>query len=130
MMLSTLLAGLPIHLPAADATPGQGQFLGVDWGAFVIVFLVSIVACGIVVSFFSIGIKLLSLGSADDPSGDSRGPKPTTEQVAAARAARPLAATITAYVCFAICIAAVIFGILLVIPPAHLPSFLWFGRQP
>jgi hypothetical protein len=123
-MSSASIAGGIVH---AD---GTGQFLGVDWGAFVIVFVVSIIAAGVIVCFYSIAVRLLAIGSADDENADTRVAPQSPEQVAAARAARPTVATVGAYLCFAVCGAAVIFGILMVIPAHDLPSWLWFGRTP
>jgi hypothetical protein len=86
---------------------GSGQFLGVDWGAFVVVFLVALVATVVIVSFYSIGLRLLAVGAQTDADGQLvKGP-------------RPLAASIGAYLCIAVGIAGVLYGIYLIIPQFH-----------
>jgi len=100
---------------AADA--GQGQFLGVDWGSFVVVFLVALVATVLIVVFYSTGLRLLAVGSPADGS-DERGV--TTAAVQDVRVGpRPLGATVGAMLCFAVSIAAVLYGLWLLIPQFH-----------
>jgi hypothetical protein len=96
------------HLAAAS----DGSFLGVDWGAFAIVFSVSFAAAVVIVVFYALGLRLLATGTADDagPEGDL---------IVQQRAHRPLAATVGGYVCLAIGVAAVLYGLYLVIPQFH-----------
>jgi len=81
------------------ATAAEGQFLGVDWGSFVVVFVVAFVAAVAVVGFYSLGLRLLSLG-------------PSPKQ-------RPMPATLGGWVCIGIGAAAVLYGIYLIIPQFH-----------
>lgn len=74
-------------------------FLGVDWGAFVVVFLVALVASLVVVTSYALGLRLLSTGE-------------TTRQ-------RALTATVGAGLCFAVGVAAVLYGLWLIIPQFH-----------
>jgi hypothetical protein len=81
---------------AAEAA-GEGQFLGVDWGAFVVVFVAAFAATVVVVAAFSVGLRLLSAGGER----------------------RPLPATAGAWACFAVAGAAVLYGLYLIIPQFH-----------
>ena len=71
----------------------------IDWGAFGLVLVAALVASVLVVTVFSVGIRLLSTGE----SIQSRSPL----------------ATAGAFACFAICVAAVLYGLYLVIPQFH-----------
>ena len=88
------------------------KFLGVDWAAFGIVFVVAFAASVVIVSFYAIGLRLLAVGSADDTGDDG-------SIVSTARGDRPLGATIGAFVCLGICVAAVLYGLYLIIPQFH-----------
>jgi len=74
-------------------------FLGVDWGAFVVVFLVAFAASILVVGSYAVGLRLLSTGTSVKE--------------------RPLPATAGAFVCFAVGVAAVLFGLWLIVPQFH-----------
>jgi ABC-type uncharacterized transport system permease subunit len=100
------------------ATPGEGQFLGVDWGSFVVVFLVALAATIVIVVFYSTGLRLLAIGSPADGS-DERGVTTRVEGSAAAVTPRPFAATAGAMLCFAVGVAAVLYGLWLIIPQFH-----------
>lgn len=67
----------------------------IDWGAFLLVFVVSLVAAGVVVALFSTGLRLL----APDP--------------------RPRVRTAAAYGCFAACACGALYGLYLIIPAFH-----------
>jgi len=95
--------------------PGAGQFLGVDWGSFVVVLLVALAATVVIVCFYALALRLLALGAPLDGS-DERSTAPAS---AAATVHRPPLATAAAVVCIAICVAAVLYGIWLVIPQFH-----------
>lgn len=90
----------------------DGQFLGVDWGAFVVVFLVSFASAVAIVAFYALGLRLLAVGSADDTGADGA-------VVSTARADRPLAATVGGYACLAIGVSAVLYSLYLIIPQFH-----------
>jgi predicted cation transporter len=76
---------------------GEGRFLGVDWGAFVVVLLVALVATVVIVISYATGLRLLAVGGER----------------------RPAAASFAAYACFAVGVAAVLYGIWLLIPQFH-----------
>jgi hypothetical protein len=78
-------------------------FLGVDWGAFVVVFVVALAATAVIVTSFALGIRLFAAGA--------------TEAVAAAP--RSLPATVGGAACFAVGIAAVLAGLWLIVPQFH-----------
>lgn len=67
----------------------------IDWGAFVVVALVSLVSAGALVSVYALGLRLLAVD------------------------ARPLAARIGAWACFTVCALGAIYGVYLIIPPLH-----------
>ena len=49
------------------------MFLGVDWGAFVVVFVVALAATAVIVTFFALGIRLFAAGATEAVPG---GPVP------------------------------------------------------
>lgn len=92
----------------AAATPGAGQFLGVDWGSIALVTITTLIATVVIVTFYSLGLRLLAIGSPDDGSAGT-----------ALAGSRPPAATIGAILCIAVGVAGVLYGIYLVIPLFH-----------
>jgi hypothetical protein len=90
-------------ITAAEA-PGSGEWLGVDWGALAWVTVTALVATVVIVTFYSLGLRLLSVRAAEGGSE---------------MAHRPPIATAGAAVCIAIGIAGVLYGIYLVIPLFH-----------
>jgi hypothetical protein len=96
---------------AAAATPGAGEFLGVDWGSIALVSVTALVATVVIVCFFSLGLRLLAMGSPDDIDGQGAS--------AAAASSRPVGATIGAVLCIGVGVLAVLYGIYLVIPLFH-----------
>jgi len=78
-------------------------FLGVDWGAFVVVFVVALAATAVIVTFFALGIRLFAAGATEPVAG---GP-------------RSLPATVGGAACFAVGIAAVLAGLWLIVPQFH-----------
>jgi hypothetical protein len=94
------------------AAAPKGAFLGVDWGAFVEVFVVAFVAAVVIVAFYAIGLRLFAVGSPDDTGDDGA-------VVSSARGRRPIIATIGGFVCLAIGVLAVLVGLYLVIPQFH-----------
>lgn len=89
----------------------NSSFLGVDWGAFVVVTLVAFAATLVIVVCYALGLRLLAAGAPLDgvdgtPTGDPS-------------ARRPPLATAGALVCFAIGVAAVLYGIWLIVPQFH-----------
>jgi hypothetical protein len=110
-MASTLFATSPIGFVLPQAAEG-GKFLGVDWGSIALVAGVALVASVVVVGFYSLGLRLLSVGSSDDAAEDSGG-------TAGVAGARPLTATLAAYFCIAVGVAGVLYGLYLAIPQFH-----------
>ena len=88
-------------------------FLGVDWGAFVVVFVVALGATAVIVTFFALGIRLFAAGATEAVPG---GPVPAG---AAPAASRSLPATVGGAACFAVGIAAVLAGLWLIVPQFH-----------
>ena len=99
-------------LGLVHAAAPAGSFLGVDWGAFVVVFVVAFVAAVVIVAFYAIGLRLLAVGSPDDTGDDGA-------VVSSARGRRPVAATIGGFLCLAVGVAAVLYGLYLIIPQFH-----------
>lgn len=69
----------------------------IEWANFFVVAAVAVIASVVLTVFYSGGVRLLSDG----------------------RAAQSAARVAVAYVCFALCAAAVLFGLWLVIPQFH-----------
>jgi hypothetical protein len=83
------------------------QAVSIDWGAFGLVVVAALAASLMIVVFFSVALRLLAIGSSAGPDRDS-----------ASEQRQPLA-TVGAVACVAICIAAVLYGLYLVIPAFH-----------
>ena len=96
---TTPVQSLVTAVRAAEEAAGEGQFLGVDWGSFVLVFVVALPASVLVVATYSLGLRLLGAGES--------------------RETRPPAATVGAYACFAVGVAGVLYGISLIVPLFH-----------
>ena len=123
------------------------MFLGVDWGAFVVVFVVALAATAVIVTFFALGIRLFAAGATEAVAG---GPVPAEAGAgsgagdagaaalaggadhaggaghggagrlpAAPAAPRSLPATVGGAACFAVGIAAVLAGLWLIVPQFH-----------
>jgi hypothetical protein len=84
-------------IQAAVQASGEGQFLGVDWGSFVVVFLVAFAATVAVVVAYSLGLRLLAVAGAE-------------------RRALPTAA---GWLCIGVAGVAVLYGLYLLIPQFH-----------
>jgi hypothetical protein len=69
--------------------------IDIDWGAFGVVALVVLVAVVLLTVFYSGGVRLLDTAGASTAS------------------------RIGAYACFAVCIAAVLFGLWVIVPQFH-----------
>jgi hypothetical protein len=91
---------------AASSSSGSSGWLGVDWSALAWVTVTTLVATVVIVTFYSLGLRLLASGSTTG-SGDG------------AVLHRPPIATAGAILCIAIGVAAVLYGIYLVIPLFH-----------
>lgn len=110
--------------------------IAIDWLAFGKVFAAALVGAGMVVFFYSLGLRMMiragkvpRVTSADftdaimvvTPKDIRRAEKATAK--AAKRPpltqAQRLTALVIAYVCFALCVAAVVAGLLLIILGSH-----------
>lgn len=89
----------------------------IDWAAFGIVAIVSIVAAALVVSLYAFGIKLLSIPAPDETTAGGAARDEETDDVTAN--GRPTWATVLACACFSVCGIAVLFGIYLIVPALH-----------
>lgn len=67
----------------------------IDWSAFVVVALVSLLSAAALVSLYSFGLRLLTVES------------------------RTTARTLAGYACFVICALGVLYGIYLIVPGFH-----------
>ncbi|GAA4663548.1 hypothetical protein [Frondihabitans cladoniiphilus] len=94
---------------AAASTPATG-FLGVNWSSIAEVCIVTLVATVVIVTVFSVGLRLLSIGSPDD-GGETA--------TAGTLSSRPVGATLLGYLCVGVGGAAVLYGIYLVVPLFH-----------
>ena len=83
----------------------------IDWLAFLVVLGVSLLASLVIVSFFAVGLRLLSVGSPVGPGEDEAPP--------IVAGARPPFVTLAAGLCFAVCVAAVLFGVWVIVPQFH-----------
>ncbi|NKX55822.1 hypothetical protein HGG74_15005 [Arthrobacter sp. E918] len=71
-----------------------------DWFALVVVALATLVSALVVVGSYGLGVRLLAVAA------DAAGPR------------QPLVRS-TAYLCFGVCAAAVLYGIYLIVPAFH-----------
>ncbi|AUI52408.1 hypothetical protein [Arthrobacter crystallopoietes] len=74
--------------------------MSIDWFAFVIVAVATLVASMVVVGSYGLGVRLLAVATDAVP-------------------ARQAAVRLGAYACFAVCVAAVLYGIYLIVPAFH-----------
>lgn len=88
----------------------------VDWGALLLVAIVSVVAAAVTVTLFAVGVKLLSM----PPVGAAEVGSPRDDETDdVSDASRPIAATIGGSVCFVLSALVVLFGVYLIIPAFH-----------
>ncbi len=81
----------------AGSAPGSGEFLGVDWGSIALVCITTLVATVVIVTFYSLGLRLLAVGSRNDDEHGVQG-----SSVAVVQVHRPLVATLGAVACIAV----------------------------
>lgn len=90
----------------------------INWAALGTEFVVSLVTAAGAVAIFALAVRLLAVGAPETARQSA-----ATEQVADGEVAvsyqRPTWASLGAYLCFAIDIAAVLFGLYLLIPEFH-----------
>lgn len=93
-------------------------FLGVDWGAFVVVFATALAATAVIVTSFALGIRLFADGAVESDGGAGAGSGAVTSSTRPSRS-RPLTATVAGGLCFAVGTAAVLFGLWMIVPQFH-----------
>jgi hypothetical protein len=93
-------------------------FLGVDWGAFVVVFVVALAATAVIVTAFALGIRLFAAG-ATEPAGVGVDAGAGAGAAASPAAPRSLPATVGGAACFAVGVAAVLYGLWMIVPQFH-----------
>ena len=81
----------------------------IDWSAFLVVAVAALVGAVAVVCLFSLGVRLLAVGTEYDDEGDK----------VSVTGIRPQAATVGGYVCFTLSGLAVLYGVYLIIPALH-----------
>lgn len=95
----------------------------IDWMAFLIVFVASLVAAALVVSLYSLGIRFLATPPPKlrraDGSFEPDGPSRDDEDDDVDDLGRPRWATVAAYTCFAFSVVCVLVGIYLIVPVLH-----------
>jgi len=95
----------------------------IDWFAFLIVFATSLAAAAVVVTLYSLGIRFLATPAPKTPKADGSfepdGPSRDDEDDDVDDLGRPRSATIAAYICFGLCVVAVLVGIYLIVPALH-----------
>lgn len=74
--------------------------MNIDWLAFVVVAIATLVSALVVVGSYGLGVRLLAVAADSVPSR------------------QPLVRS-SAYLCFGVCAAAVLFGIYLIVPAFH-----------
>lgn len=79
-----------------------------DWGSIALVFISVLIAVVAIVAVYSLGLRLLAVGSPNEGFGMSE-----------SRSQRPVAATVGGFACIAVGVAAVLYDLYLVIPPVH-----------
>jgi len=92
--------------------------VNIAWGSLGLEFVVSLIFAGGLVSIFALGLRLLAVGAPDQARQGADGE--TTERLADGELSlsheRPTWASLGAYLCFAIAVAVVLYGIYLIIP--------------
>ncbi|MEJ3405379.1 hypothetical protein WDJ51_11595 [Rathayibacter sp. YIM 133350] len=113
MTMAVSTSGIPAGVVRAAV---EGQWLGVDWGAFLVVLVVTLLAGLATVIFYSLGLRLLAVGAPDDELDETARDGVIT---APRLSARPALATVGAVLCFAVSGGAVLYGLYLLIPFFH-----------
>lgn len=108
----------------------------IDWGDFLIVAVVTLVSATVVVSLYAFGLRMLVAAGKPPHVGPAEFTdaitviSPAEAALEAKRgrkaakknpltAAQKRSALLTAYVCFVLCAAAVLYGIYLIVPALH-----------
>lgn len=95
----------------------------IDWFAFLIVFVSSLVSAAVVVALYSLGIRFLATPPpkvrGEDGNFEPDGPSRDDEDDDVDDLGRPGWATVAAYACFGLSAACVLVGIYLIVPALH-----------
>ncbi|GAA4176687.1 hypothetical protein [Gryllotalpicola koreensis] len=91
----------------------------IAWGSLGLEFVVSLVAAGGVVAIFALGLRLLAVGAPVAARASAGEVERVADGEVALSHERPTWASLGAYLCFAIDIAVVLYGIYLIIPQFH-----------
>jgi hypothetical protein len=103
---------------AADSTAPTG-WLGVDWDAIGLVFVVGLVVTVVVATVFALATRLLAVGAPDIEPAPGEEPDGPNAVVRPRLTPRPASATVGAWLLYAVAAAVVVYGIYLVIPLFH-----------
>lgn len=108
-----------LTLTATTPAPTSSGPLGLDWGSIAFVFVVGLVVTVLITVAFAVGTRLLAVGAPDVivPAGMEADDAGVTTP--ARTMPRPLVATIGAWLCYAVGMAAVAYGIYMIIPALH-----------
>lgn len=90
----------------------------INWAALGIEFVVSLVAAGGAVAIFALALRLLAVGAPPEVRQSAASERVADGEVAVSYR-RPTWASLGAYLCFALDIAVVLFGLYLLIPEFH-----------
>ena len=92
----------------------------IAWGSLGIEFVVSLVSAVGVVAIFALALRLLAVGAPEHVRlGVAGGVEQVADGELPLQHARPTWASLGAYLCFAVDIAVVLFGLWLIIPQFH-----------
>jgi hypothetical protein len=94
----------------------------IAWGSLGIEFVVSLVAAVGVVAIFALALRLLAVGAPEHVrlgAAANGGVQQVADGELPLQHARPTWASLGAYLCFAIDVAVVLFGLWLIIPQFH-----------
>lgn len=95
----------------------------INWTAFLVVLVTSLIGAGTIVTLFSIGVRLLAAPSRKTVPDAARTQAPDEDADESGRVTtysrRPPSATAGAYVCFGLCGVAVLYAVYLIVPLFH-----------
>lgn len=95
----------------------------INWTSFLIVLVSSLIGAGIIVTLFSVGVRLLAAPSRQTVPDGGRNQAPDEDADESGRVTtysrRPPSATAGAYVCFGLCGVAVLYAVYLIVPVFH-----------
>jgi hypothetical protein len=95
------------------------MFIGVDWGVFVVVFLVALAATAAVVVLYAVGLRLLSNGQVEETAATLGASDSAGQGRASSAAGRPASRTFGGWACIGVAGLAVLYALYLLIPQFH-----------